>query len=57
MLQNFLETRFDSLSALDIEVFQELLAYEDNDLLDMVMGRAQPVNAQLNGVLHMMRTA
>ena len=57
MLQNFLETRFDNLSALDIEVFQELLAYEDNDLLDMVMGRAQPVNAQLNGVLHMMRTA
>ena len=56
VLERFVSQHLDALDASQTEVFRELLAYEDNDLLDMVMGRAEPVNAQLNGVLHMMRS-
>jgi len=57
VLQRFLERHFDGLDAGQTEVFRELLAYDDNDLLDMVMGRAEPVNSHLSGVLKMMRSA
>jgi antitoxin CptB len=57
VLERFVENHLDALDANQTEVFKELLAYEDNDLLDMVMGRAEPVNAQLSAVLEMMRTA
>ena len=57
VLQRFVARNLDALDAAQTEVFKELLAYEDNDLLDMVMGRAEPVNAQLNGVLHLLRSA
>ena len=57
LLERFLERGLDRLSAGEIDVFKELLAYEDNDLLDMVMGRAEPANARLSAVLEMMRTA
>ncbi len=56
VLERFVSRHLDTLDAGQTEVFKELLAYEDNDLLDMVMGRADPVNAQLNGVLNMMRS-
>jgi antitoxin CptB len=55
LLERFLERRLSGLSASQMAVFQELLAYEDNDLLDLVMGRAEPVNAQLSDVLALMR--
>jgi succinate dehydrogenase flavin-adding protein (antitoxin of CptAB toxin-antitoxin module) len=55
LLERFLERRLDGLSEFQIAVFEELLAYEDNDLLDLVMGRAEPVNAQLTDVLALMR--
>ncbi len=57
VLERFLAHHFDGLDADKIEVFRELLAYEDNDLLDMVMGRAEPVNTRLSAVLEMMRAA
>lgn len=57
VLERFVERHLDALSTSQTEVFRELLAYEDNDLLDMVMGRADPVNTQLSAVLEMMRTA
>jgi antitoxin CptB len=57
LLQRFLDTRFDTLNTGQVDVFKELLAYEDNDLLDMVMGRAEPVNTHLNGVLDILRAA
>jgi len=57
LLQRFLQARFDTLNAGEVDVFQELLSYEDNDLLDMVMGRAEPVNTRLNGVLELLRSA
>jgi antitoxin CptB len=56
VLQRFLECHLDGLDAGQTEIFKELLAYDDNDLLDMVMGRAEPVNSRLSGVLDMMRT-
>jgi antitoxin CptB len=56
VLQRFLERHLDGLNAGQMEVFKELLAYDDNDLLDMVMGRAEPVNGRLSAVLEMMRT-
>ena len=55
LLERFVERHLDALNASQTEVFKELLAYEDNDLLDMVMGRAEPVNTQLSAVLEMMR--
>ena len=55
LLERFVERHLDALSTSQTEVFRELLAYEDNDLLDMVMGRAEPVNTQLSAVLEMMR--
>jgi antitoxin CptB len=57
VLQRFLDRHLDVLDADQTDVFRELLAYDDNDLLDMVMGRAEPVNARLAGVLKMMRAA
>ncbi len=57
VLERFVTSRLETLSIGEIEVFKELLAYEDNDLLDMVMGRAEPVNTQLSAVLEMMRSS
>ena len=57
ILERFVSLHFDGLNAGQTEVFRELLAYEDNDLLDMLMGRAQPLNTRLTGVLEMMRAA
>jgi len=57
LLERFLQRHLDGLDAGQTEVLKELLAYEDNDLLDMVMGRAEPVNNRLSAVLEMMRTA
>lgn len=55
ILQRFLDHRFDTLNANEVEEFKELLDFADNDLLDMVMGRAEPVDERLNVVLEMMR--
>ena len=57
LLDRFVSQRFEALTADQVEVFTELLEYEDNDLLDMVMGRAEPVNERLNGVLALLRAA
>ena len=57
VLERFVVHHLDELDAGQTEVFTELLAYEDNDLLDMVMGRAEPVNGSLSAVLGMMRAA
>ncbi len=57
VLERFVEQHLDQLSASEVESFKELLAYEDTDLLDMAMGRAEPVNQSLCGVLEMMRSA
>jgi antitoxin CptB len=55
LLERFVAQRLDALNAAQIEVFKELLQYEDNDLLDMVMGRAEPVDASVSGLLDLLR--
>jgi antitoxin CptB len=55
LLDRFVLHRLDTLDADQVEVFRELLEYEDNDLLDLLMGRAEPVNERLNGVLALLR--
>ena len=57
LLERFLAQHLHTLDAGQMDVFKELLVYDDNDLLDMVMERAEPVNPQLCGVLQMMRNA
>ncbi len=57
VLERFVARYLDVLNPDQTAVFKELLAYEDNDLLDMVMGRAEPVNGNLSAVLEMMRAA
>jgi len=57
LLQRFVAQRLGTLNAGEIEVFKELLEYEDNDLLDMMMGRAELVNTRLSGVLDILRSA
>jgi len=57
LLERFVTQHLDALDAHQTEGFKELLAYEDNDLLDMVMGRADPVHVGLTGVLEMLRAA
>jgi len=55
VLQRFVERHLDRLDAQELDIFKELLTYDDTDLFDMVMGRAEPLNTQLNGVLNMLR--
>jgi succinate dehydrogenase flavin-adding protein (antitoxin of CptAB toxin-antitoxin module) len=57
VLERFVVHHLGELDAGQTAVFKELLAYEDNDLLDMVLGRADPVNERLSAVLEMMRAA
>lgn len=57
VLERFVVHHLDELDAGQTEVFKELLANEDNDLLDLVMGRAEPVNESWSAVLGMMRAA
>lgn len=42
VLSRFLESRYDDLTSVQREALTRLLDLPDNDLLDMVMGRAQP---------------
>jgi len=57
ILQRFLEQRFDGLTPAEVETFKLLLAYDDNDLLDLVMCRAEPVDTRVTGMLEMLRVA
>ncbi len=41
VLSRFLESRYDDLTSVQLEALTRLLDLPDNDLLDMVMGRAQ----------------
>ena len=56
ILERFLERHLDALDAAQHDALMELLEYPDNDLLDCVMGRAEPEDARLRGVLGMLRS-
>jgi succinate dehydrogenase flavin-adding protein (antitoxin of CptAB toxin-antitoxin module) len=55
VLARFVERHLDWSSADELTVFKELLAYEDTDLFDMVMGRAEPEDKRLNCILDRVR--
>jgi len=57
MLNAFLERHLERLDGGQIDAFRELLEYGDNDLLDLVMGRAEPANERVRAVLGLVRGA
>jgi len=46
-----------AMSEADAAALERLLALPDNDLLDLVMGRAQTPDARLRGMLEKLRAA
>jgi antitoxin CptB len=57
ILQRFVETRLDGLSSDEVSALKLLLAFDDNDLFDLVMRRAEPVDTRVVAMLEMLRTA
>ena len=57
ILQKFLERHFEGLDARERGLFDELLELPDNDLLDCVMGRREPDDTRLLGVLELLRSS
>ena len=57
ILENFNRQHLASLDSEQLERFKELLAFPDNDLLDLVMGRAATPDQRYNNVLQLLRTA
>jgi succinate dehydrogenase flavin-adding protein (antitoxin of CptAB toxin-antitoxin module) len=55
VLAAFVERHFDRLDARQVELFKELLDQPDNDLLDLVMGRAEPADPRCKPVLELLR--
>ena len=55
VLSAFVERHFDRLDARQVELFKELLDRPDNDLLDLVMGRAEPADPRCKPVLDLLR--
>lgn len=56
-LSAFLERHFHRLDSGQIDAFKELLEYGDNDLLDLVTGRAEPASERICAVLRLVRSA
>jgi len=57
VLAAFLDRHFDHLNPEQRAAFEQLLEYPDNDLLDLVMGRAEPFDERCVPVLDLLRTA
>jgi succinate dehydrogenase / fumarate reductase iron-sulfur subunit/antitoxin CptB len=57
VLQRFMARQFDGLAPAEVDAFKFLLEYEDNDLLDLVMRRAETVDHRIAAVLDMLRVA
>ncbi|MFM9967641.1 MAG: succinate dehydrogenase assembly factor 2 [Burkholderiales bacterium] len=57
ILQRFVETRLDRLSGDEVAALKLLLAFDDTDLFDLVMGRAEPVDTRVLEMLEMLRAA
>ena len=54
LLGQFIERHLGSLDAAQRAALERLLALEDDDLLDQVLGRAAPLDADTAGVLALM---
>ena len=57
VLNAFVERTFGRLDAGQIDAFRNLLEYPDQELLDLIMRRAEPENAVVRGVLELVRCA
>ncbi len=57
ILEKFNQQYLDSLDPEQLERFKELLAYYDNDLLDLVKGRAASPDRRYEDILQRLRTA
>ena len=55
--QRFLDRRFDALDAAQLAALGRLLDYEDTDLWNLVIGRAQCGDAQLKELVDLLRAA
>jgi antitoxin CptB len=55
LLGRFLERHLATLDAAQRAALERLLALEDDDLLDQVLGRAAPADADTAAVLALMR--
>ena len=55
ILEQFNRQHLASLDAEQLGRFKELLAFADNDLLDLVMGRAETPDQRYNSVLRQLR--
>ncbi len=57
ILEKFNRQHLAGLDPVQLERYQELLAYPDNDLLDLVMARAAAPDRRYNNVLQLLRSA
>ncbi len=57
ILEKFNQQYLGSLDPEQLECFKELLAYYDNDLLDLVKGRAASPDRRYEDILQRLRTA
>ena len=55
LLSRFLDTHYAGLSKPQIRAFEELLDYPDQELLDLIMARAEPADSGINTVLRLLR--
>ncbi len=55
VLKAFVERHLDDLDATELEVFQAVLAYPDPMLLAVVMGQAEPEDANERGIVARLR--
>ena len=56
VLERFWKKAGDDLSEADAAALERLLQLPDNDLLDLVMGRAQAPDGQLRDMVHKLRS-
>lgn len=57
ILERFNQRHLDGLEPAQLQCLQELLEFSDNDLLDLVMGRAAFPDRRCHYVLQLLRTA
>ena len=57
ILERFNEQHLTGLDADELARYTELLAFPDNDLLDLLMGRVPPPDTRYATVLQMLRAA
>jgi succinate dehydrogenase flavin-adding protein (antitoxin of CptAB toxin-antitoxin module) len=56
VFERFWKAAGDELSDADAAALERLLQLPDNDLLDLVMGRAQTPDGQLRDLVHKLRS-